>query len=320
MKIKKIRQAMVPMLLVALLLVCSSIIGVSAATEKTYLDTMGYSEFVNPDCPKNNFSPFSGEDRHDNKCTRGVKFYITGNRGDVSTEVYERGVTSYYVCYAINNKYESFLTDLRGASNYDNSMEVGIKFFGDEKLLYGTTVTEDTYSLPLELDVKGVNTFKIEIISTTGAAVNSNQGAVITNNAYFTSNGSTPVPTERPTQPTTEKPTQAPTKPVVNPTSAPATEVTTAADTKATTATDSTKATSSVKPIDVNPQTTPTSKVSTADTAKPNTSNTTGTKGSTTGNGFVKTGDIPFIVLIALAVIGAGTGVVFFIRKKKFMK
>lgn len=320
MKIKTIKRGIVPVLLVALLLVCTSIISVGAATNKTYLDTMGYSSFDNGGCAENGGAPFSGKDKHENQCINAYQFYINSNYYSYanSDEVDERGYASYTMNFKLDKKFDSFNFSLTSGERIGADI-VDIAVLGDGNHLYGTGVTENTNQIPVSFSVENVDVLTFKLTAPSNSSIYKNN-YIILNNAYFTSNGSTPVPTERPTQPTTEKPTQAPTKPVVNPTSAPATEVTTAADTKATTATDSTKATSSVKPIDVNPQTTPTSKVSTADTAKPNTSNTTGTKGSTTGNGFVKTGDIPFIVLIALAVIGAGTGVVFFIRKKKFMK
>lgn len=156
-----------------------------AEDEKIYLDTMTYSEFTNPDSPKNNFSAYSGEDRHENQCVRAVKYYITGNSLDVSEEVYERGKTSYTVSYMLDGKYNCLSTELTGAPNSDNYMEVGINIYGDDKILYGITVTEETTPLPLNIDVNSVNKLTIEITSTTGSVTNGSQGAVILNNAYF---------------------------------------------------------------------------------------------------------------------------------------
>lgn len=324
MKIKTIKRGIVPVLLVALLLVCTSVIGASAATQKTYLDTMGYSAFDNGGCADNNGAPFQGEDKHKNKCTNAYRFFIQ-SRGEFyvnSDEVQNRGYVSYTMDFKLNKKYNSFNFSLTSGAEIEVGT-VDVAILGDGTHLYGTGVTENTNLVPVSFSVKNVDVLTFKITAPVDDWVRNN--SIILNEAYFTSNDSAPDPTERPsqapTQAPTQKPTQTPTKPVVNPTVVPSTESTTETDTtKATTATDSTKTTVSPKPIDVNPQTTPTSKIATADTVKPNTANTTGAKGSTTGNGFIKTGDIPFIVLVALAVIGAGTGITLFIRKKKFDK
>lgn len=321
MKAKQIKQSIFAILMIAVLMVGTSAVSAGAATQKTYLDTMGYSEFYNPDSPENNFSPYGGEDRHGNKCTRAVKFYITGYCNDLSEEVINRGFTSYKVTYLLDGKFDLFMTELMANNNYEQQLNIGINFYGDGKLLYGTTVTENTIPLPLSVDVKNINMFTIELTSVIGyPGSNTQRGAVILNNAYFTSEGTTPEPTTtvepttKPEPTTTVEPTTKPepattvapttSKPVVIPTTAPASTAT-----KATSSTE--KATTKVKPT---ASTNATSKVSSPDTA-----GKTGTglnDNVRNDNGTIKTGDVSIAVIVLLLISSLAAGGFAFYRRK----
>ena len=78
MKAKQIKRSILAILMIAVLMVGTSVVSVGAATQKTYLNTMGYSSF-NTDCKLNFSAPYDGKDRHGNQCTNANQFNIESN-------------------------------------------------------------------------------------------------------------------------------------------------------------------------------------------------------------------------------------------------
>lgn len=316
MKAKQIKMGIFAVLLIAILMVGTSIVSVGAATQKTYLDTMGYSEFKT-DSPTNNFTSYYGEDVHNNPCQRAVKFCIDTNETHYNDEIKATGETSYYVTYNLDKKYNEFVATLTAGEFYTQKA-IDIKIYGDNNLLYGMGVTEKTKEIPINISVKNIKELKIVVHGSLVkwyGNIGDCYGNVILNNAYFTSEGATPEPTTKVPE-TTQKPTQAPTKPVENPTTvAPTTKnpvVTPTKNVEDTTETASSeKATSSnIKPT---ASKNATSKISTSDTATKdgankgiaNISNNKGNSdNSTIQTGAVSIAVVLFVILASLAIGG----------------
>ncbi len=320
MKAKQIKQSIFAILMIAVLMVGTSAVSAGAATQKTYLDTMGYSSF-NSTCPKNNCGPYHGEDIHGNQCDNAYEFFIRSFYGDYSNaeEVKNMGYVSYTVSFLLNKKYNDFNFNLTSGQHI-SSDGVKITIFGDNIHLYGNGVSESTNQVPASVDVSNVDILTFEISVETESFTGNNSNWIILNDAYFTSEGTTPEPTTtvepttKPEPTTTVEPTTKPepattvapttSKPVVIPTTAPASTAT-----KATSSTE--KTTTKVKPT---ASTNATSKVSSPDTA-----GKTGTglnDNVRNDNGTIKTGDVSIAVIVLLLISSLAAGGFAFYRRK----
>lgn len=323
MKAKQIKRSILAILMIAVFMVGTSVVSVGAATQKTYLNTMGYSSF-NTDCKLNFSAPYDGKDRHGNQCTNANQFNIESNWEYYSNpdEVHDRGYVSYTITYDLNKKYNNFIFSLTVNEIAAGSVELSI--LGDNSLIYGNGVSKGTNQTPVSINVKDVDiiTFELTAPTTKPGYVSSN--SIILNDAYFTSEGTTPEPTTK-VPDTTQKPTQAPTKPVENPTTvAPTTKnpvVTPTKNVEDTTETASSeKATSSnIKPT---ASQNATSKISTSDTATKDgankgIANISNNKGNS-DNGTIQTGavSIAVVLFVILASLAIG-GFVWYRRKIK---
>lgn len=321
MKAKQIKRSILAILMIAVLMVGTSVVSVGAATQKTYLNTMGYSSF-NTDCKLNFSAPYDGKDRHGNQCTNANQFNIESNWEYYSNpdEVHDRGYVSYTITYDLNKKYNNFIFSLTVNEIAAGSVELSI--LGDNSLIYGNGVSKGTNQTPVSINVKDVDiiTFELTAPTTKPGYVSSN--SIILNDAYFTSEGTTPEPTTK-VPDTTQKPTQAPTKPVENPTTvAPTTKnpvVTPTKNVEDTTETASSeKATSSnIKPT---ASQNATSKVSTSDTATKDSANKgianiSNNKGNS-DNSTIQTGAVSIAVVLFVILASLATGGFVWYRRK----
>lgn len=319
MKAKQIKRSILAILMIAVLMVGTSVVSVGAATQKTYLNTMGYSSF-NTDCKLNFSAPYDGKDRYGNQCTNANQFNIESNWEYYSNsdEVHDRGYVSYTITYVLNKKYSNFIFSLTVNEIAAGSVQLSI--LGDNSLIYGNGVSKGTNQTPVSINVKDVDiiTFELTAPTTKPGYVSSN--SIILNDAYFTSEGTTPEPTTK-VPDTTQKPTQAPTKPVENPTTvAPATKnpvVTPTKNVEDTTETASSeKATSSnIKPT---ASQNATSKVSTSDTATKDSANkgiASINKGNS-DNGTIQTGAVSIAVVLFVILASLATGGFVWYRRK----
>ena len=319
MKAKQIKMSIFAVLLIAILIVGTSVVSVGAATQKTYLNTMGYSSF-NTDCKLNFSAPYDGKDRYGNQCTNANQFNIESNWEYYSNsdEVHDRGYVSYTITYDLNKKYSNFIFSLTVNEIAAGSVQLSI--LGDNSLIYGNGVSKGTNQTPVSINVKDVDiiTFELTAPTTKPGYVSSN--SIILNDAYFTSEGTTPEPTTK-VPDTTQKPTQAPTKPVENPTTvAPATKNPVVTPTKniedATETASSEKATSSnIKPT---ASQNATSKVSTSDTATKDSANkgiASINKGNS-DNGTIQTGAVSIAVVLFVILASLATGGFVWYRRK----
>lgn len=319
MKAKQIKMSIFAFLLIAILMVGTSVVSVGAATQKTYLNTMGYSSF-NTDCKLNFSAPYDGKDRYGNQCTNANQFNIESNWEYYSNsdEVHDRGYVSYTITYDLNKKYSNFIFSLTVNEIAAGSVQLSI--LGDNSLIYGNGVSKGTNQTPVSINVKDVDiiTFELTAPTTKPGYVSSN--SIILNDAYFTSEGVSPEPTTK-VPDTTQKPTQAPTKPVENPTTvAPATKNPVVTPTKniedATETASSEKATSSnIKPT---ASQNATSKVSTSDTATKDSANkgiASINKGNS-DNGTIQTGAVSIAVVLFVILASLATGGFVWYRRK----
>lgn len=319
MKAKQIKMSIFAFLLIAILMVGTSVVSVGAATQKTYLNTMGYSSF-NTDCKLNFSAPYDGKDRYGNQCTNANQFNIESNWEYYSNsdEVHDRGYVSYTITYDLNKKYSNFIFSLTVNEIAAGSVQLSI--LGDNSLIYGNGVSKGTNQTPVSINVKDVDiiTFELTAPTTKPGYVSSN--SIILNDAYFTSEGVSPEPTTK-VPDTTQKPTQAPTKPVENPTTvAPATKnpvVTPTKNVEDTTETASSeKATSSnIKPT---ASQNATSKISTSDTATKDSANkgiASINKGNS-DNGTIQTGAVSIAVVLFVILASLATGGFVWYRRK----
>lgn len=323
MKAKQIKRSILAILMIAVLMVGTSVVSVGAATQKTYLDTMGYSEFKT-DSPTNNFTSYYGEDVHNNPCQRAVKFCIDTNETHYNDEIKATGETSYYVTYNLDKKYNEFVATLTAGEFYTQKA-IDIKIYGDNNLLYGMGVTEKTKEIPINISVKNIKELKIVVHGSLVkwyGNIGDCYGNVILNNAYFTSEGTTPEPTTK-VPDTTQKPTQAPTKPVENPTTvAPTTKnpvVTPTKNVEDTTETSSSEETTSSK-INPTASTNATSKISTSDTATKDgankgIANISNNKGNS-DNSTIQTGAVSIAVVLFVILASLATGGFVWYRRK----
>lgn len=321
MKAKQIKRSILAILMIAVFMVGTSVVSVGAATQKTYLNTMGYSSF-NTDCKLNFSAPYDGKDRHGNQCTNANQFNIESNWEYYSNpdEVHDRGYVSYTITYDLNKKYNNFIFSLTVNEIAAGSVELSI--LGDNSLIYGNGVSKGTNQTPVSINVKDVDiiTFELTAPTTKPGYVSSN--SIILNDAYFTSEGTTPEPTTKVPE-TTQKTTQAPTKPVENPTTvAPTTKnpvVTPTKNVEDTTETASSeKATSSnIKPT---ASQNATSKISTSDTATKDgankgIANISNNKGNS-DNSTIQTGAVSIAVVLFVILASLATGGFVWYRRK----
>lgn len=322
-KTSLLKQLLV-ILMVTVMVAGISVVGASAAdTQKTYLDTMGYSSF-NSDSPKNSCSPFKGEDHNGNKCTNAYEFKIRLHNFDYTNpdEVDERGWVSYTVTFNLNSKYDTFNFDLTSGGICETAK---ISILDDNKNpLYSNGVSDATNLIPVSFSVKSVNVLTFEITSTLASYSTS---SIILNNAYFTSNGSTPEPptdptpdpTEPPTDPTepptapTPTPTPGPTEPPTAPTPTPGPTEPPTAPTPTPTPTP-TPNTTDPTPAPTKPAT-PDSVINNKNGNGDSNSNGDSTVGKD-GKGVVATGGVPFVTAGALATVALGAWITMFVRRK----
>ena len=314
MKAKQIKMSIFAFLLIAILMVGTSVVSVGAATQKTYLNTMGYSSF-NTDCKLNFSAPYDGKDRYGNQCTNANQFNIESNWEYYSNsdEVHDRGYVSYTITYDLNKKYSNFIFSLTVNEIAAGSVQLSI--LGDNSLIYGNGVSKGTNQTPVSINVKDVDiiTFELTAPTTKPGYVSSN--SIILNDAYFTSEGATPEPTTK-VPDTTQKPTQAPTtvapatkNPVVTPTKNVEDTTETASSEKATS--------SNIKPT---ASQNATSKVSTSDTATKDgankgIANISNNKGNS-DNGTIQTGAVSIAVVLFLIIASISTGGFVWFRRK----
>lgn len=321
MKAKQIKRSILAILMIAVFMVGTSVVSVGAATQKTYLNTMGYSSF-NTDCKLNFSAPYDGKDRHGNQCTNANQFNIESNWEYYSNpdEVHDRGYVSYTITYDLNKKYNNFIFSLTVNEIAAGSVELSI--LGDNSLIYGNGVSKGTNQTPVSINVKDVDiiTFELTAPTTKPGYVSSN--SIILNDAYFTSEGATPEPTTK-VPDTTQKPTQAPTKPVENPTTvAPTTKnpvVTPTKNVEDTTETSSSEETTSSK-INPTASTNATSKISTSDTATKDgankgIANISNNKGNS-DNSTIQTGAVSIAVVLFVILASLATGGFVWYRRK----
>lgn len=321
MKAKQIKRSILAILMIAVFMVGTSVVSVGAATQKTYLNTMGYSSF-NTDCKLNFSAPYDGKDRHGNQCTNANQFNIESNWEYYSNpdEVHDRGYVSYTITYDLNKKYNNFIFSLTVNEIAAGSVELSI--LGDNSLIYGNGVSKGTNQTPVSINVKDVDiiTFELTAPTTKPGYVSSN--SIILNDAYFTSEGTTPEPTTK-VPDTTQKTTQAPTKPVENPTTvAPTTKnpvVTPTKNVEDTTETSSSEETTSSK-INPTASTNATSKISTSDTATKDSANKgianiSNNKGNS-DNGTIQTGAVSIAVVLFVILASLATGGFVWYRRK----
>lgn len=321
MKAKQIKMSIFAFLLIAILMVGTSVVSVGAATQKTYLNTMGYSSF-NTDCKLNFSAPYDGKDRYGNQCINANQFNIESNWEYYSNsdEVHDRGYVSYTITYDLNKKYSNFIFSLTVNEIAAGSVQLSI--LGDNSLIYGNGVSKGTNQTPVSINVKDVDiiTFELTAPTTKPGYVSSN--SIILNDAYFTSEGVSPEPTTK-VPDTTQKPTQAPTKPVENPTTvAPTTKnpvVTPTKNVEDTTETASSEKATSSK-INPTASTNATSKISTSDTATKDgankgIANISNNKGNS-DNGTIQTGAVSIAVVLFVILASLATGGFVWYRRK----
>lgn len=143
-----------------------------------FLDRMLYSSYTS-DLKGNTYSLYEGNDYNGDKCQRAMKFYMDVYRGDYSEEVAKAGITKSAVIYDLDGKYDVFTCELTHGVIETNA---SIKILGDGKVLYLATWTNETQSMDMDLDIKGVQELSIEIESSFGGW---NSNTIIFTNAKF---------------------------------------------------------------------------------------------------------------------------------------
>lgn len=317
MKAKQIKQSILAILMIAVLMVGTSTVSAGAATQKTYLDDMLYSEIISYS-DENTFSSFAGADYFNNSCERAMLFHIKYAWDSYPDEIRNAEKSSYSIKYELNGNYNNFICGLTHKDNYMHNTVIEI--YGDQSLLFSLGMEDETPYKDIDIPVKGIEEITLKFSYPIGSYVLSSDGYIIFDNAYFTSEGTTPEPTttveptKKPEPTTTVEPTTKPepattvapttSKPVVIPTTAPASTAT-----KATSSTE--KTTTKVKPT---ASTNATSKVSSPDTSG---KTSIGLKGNIRNdNGTIKTGDVSIAVIVLLLISSLAAGGFAFYRRK----
>ena len=314
MKAKQIKRSLFAILLIAVLMVVTSVVSVGAATQKTYLDSMLYTEETNAvEYGVCNLTKFDGG------FNNGVTHADCKNALRVSMETskyhnwdpnYQENSdrAMYKVTYNLKNNYDNFYAGL--ISSTGNAQFVNVKIYTDEICVYDNNLTSLSDYQNISVNVKNSNELTFVMVLPYSFGYSTCQ--LVIDNAYLTSEGTTPEPTTEEPEPT-QKPTLAPTTPVVKPTIAPTTNSTlnptkdvedTTTDTKATTSTEETTS-SNIKPTaSQNAK----SRVSTSDTATNDSINN--------DNGTIQTGAISIAVIIFLLLSSLAIGGFALYRKK----
>lgn len=327
MKAKQIKRSILAILMIVVLMVGTSVISVGAETQKTYLDTIPYTEFKT-DNPNNSVDAYEGyvELQYGDTvlppfyCSRAVKFFVDTNEFHYNDNIRNIGEASCYVTYNLNKEYSKFSATLT-KGEFCKQKKMNVKIYGDDNLIYDQNLS---YAHAIvNPSVENVDVLKIVIsysLAICDNDIEESYGNVLLYNAYFTSEGTTPEPTTKAPE-TTQKPTQAPTKPIVNPTVAPTTKNPVVAPTKdvedTTKATVSSQESTSSK---TNPtaSTNATSKVSTGDTATKDSTNK-GISSSNRGNsdnGTIQTGAVSIAVILFVILASLATGGFVWYRRK----
>ncbi|MCH5297645.1 MAG: NPCBM/NEW2 domain-containing protein [Ruminococcus sp.] len=326
MKARKIKRSIVAILMIAVLMVGTSVVSVGAETQKTYLMQMLYSE-INNYAKENQFTSYSDRAVGTYQCKNAVLFDLSDQAENYSSEIQQKGKTFYSLTYDLNGKYNGFYAGLTHLYNMSSHAFV-LEIFGDNNLLFRRGINGDSPYEDIYVDVSNVNklTFKISYYIYSGSYI-AYGGRIVLDNAYFTSEDTTPEPTSQtPTEKSTQKPTQEQTQPTVKPTVAPTTAQSVESptkevedSTKVTNETTSSEETTSTK-IYPTASTNATSKVSTSDTATKDSANK-GTsaisnyKGNS-DNGTIQTGAISIAVIIFLILASLATGGFAWYRRK----
>lgn len=327
MKAKQIKQSIFVILMIAVLMVGTSVVGVGAATQKTYLDSMFYTEETNAIeygvCNLTKFDGgFSNNVAHAD-CKNALKISMENTKNWNYDLIYQENSdrAMYKVTYQLNNNFDEFFAGL--ISHPHSSDFVNVKVYTDETSVYDINLTSSSDYQNICINVK--NTNKLTFLLQLPFSKNYGTCELIIDNAYLTSEGTAPEPTEKPTQIPTQKPTVAPTNPIVNPTVAPTTAkpaVTPTKDVEDTTTATNATVTSEETTTKVYPtaSTNPTSKISTTDTATKDSANKgtaaiSNNKGNS-DNGTIQTGAISIAVILFVVLASLATGGFIWYRRK----
>ncbi len=314
MKAKQIKRSIFAILLIVILMVITSVVGVGAATQKTYLDSMLYTEETNAVkygvCNLTKFdNGFNNNVTHAD-CKNALKVSMETHKYDNRDPNYQENSdrAMYKVTYNLKNNYDSFYAGLISATG--NADFINVKIYTDEICVYDNNLTSSSDYQNISVDVKNSNELTFVMVLPYSSWYSTCE--LIIDNAYLTSDGTTPEPTTEEPE-STQKPTLAPTTPVVKPTVAPTTNSTsnptkdvedTTIDTKATTSTEKTTS-SNIKPT---ASQNANSRVSTSDTATNDSINN--------DNGTIQTGAISIAVIIFLLLASLAIGGTAVYKKK----
>lgn len=320
MKAKQIKRSIFAIFLIAVLMVGTSVVGVGAATQKTYLDSMLYTEETNAIkygvCNLTKFDGGFNNNVAHADCKNALKICMENSDYDYQENA-DRAM--YKVTYQLNNKFDEFFAGLITYTNLASF--VNLKVYTDETCVYDANLTSSSDYQNICINVN--NTNSLSFVLTAPFAKWGGTSEFIIDNAYLTSEGTTPEPTEKPTQ----KPTVSPaTNPVINPTVAPTTakpDVTPTKDVEVTTtATKTTTTSEEATSTKIHPtaSTNPTSKISTTDTATKDSANKgtaaiSNNKGNS-DNGTIQTGAISIAVVLFVILASLATGGFVWYRRK----
>ena len=315
MKAKQIKRSIFAILLIVILMVITSVVGVGAATQKTYLDSMLYTEETNAVkygvCNLTKFDDEfnNGVTRAD--CKNALRVSMLTQKAHNRSDLYYQENSDramYKVTYNLKNNYDSFYAGLISDTGYADF--INVKIYTDEICVYDNNLTSSSDYQNISVDVKNSN--ELTFVMALPYSYLYSTCNLIIDNAYLTSDGTTPEPTTEKSE-STQKPTLAPTTPVVKPTVAPTTNSTsnptkdveeTTIATKATTSTEKTTSSDIKATASQNAN----SRVSTSDTATNVSINN--------DNGTIQTGAISIAVIIFLLLASLAIGGTAVYKKK----
>lgn len=320
MKAKQIKRSILAILMIAVLMVGTSVVSVGAATQKTYLDSLSYTEETNAVkygvCNLTKFDGgFTNTVAHAD-CKNALRIDMNTDESYYQ-ENSDRAM--YKVTYNLNKCYEEFYAGLI-SSPYSADF-VNVKVYTDEICVYDNNLTGSSDYQNICVNVKNYSELTF-VMSFPFPRWQLENCQVIIDNAYLTSEGTTPEPTTK-VPDTTQKTTQAPTKPVENPTTvAPTTKnpvVTPTKNVEDTTETSSSEETTSSK-INPTASTNATSKISTSDTATKDgankgIANISNNKGNS-DNSTIQTGAVSIAVVLFVILASLATGGFVWYRRK----
>lgn len=318
MKAKQVKMSIFAVLLIAILMVGTSVVSVGAATQKTYLDSMSYTEETNAVkygvCNLTKFDGgFTNNVAHAD-CKNALRIDMNTDKSYYQDNS-DRAL--YKVTYNLNKSYEKFYAGLI-SSPYSADF-VNVKVYTDEICVYDNNLTGSSDYQDICVNVKNYSELTF-VMSFPFPRWQLENCQVIIDNAYLTSEGTTPEPTTK-VPDTTQKPTQVPTKPIENPTTvAPTTKNPVVAPTKNVEDTTETASSEKATSSNIKPTASPnaTSKVSTSDTATKDNANkgiSSINKGNS-DNGTIQTGAVSIAVVLFVILASLATGGFVWYRRK----